>query len=270
MDGAAGVIAVAYHRAVIPFPEVPPGQALRISATMYVTFRQCPEQARSRFQGQYPAESRPSFVGALAHRLFARHLSAGPIENLGQAVREEIGLGLNARLGAAGIHRPSQLEEAIGTVQLLYDRFRRFPGDGFEEAEVAIEAEPRPGVLLVGKVDAVFSEENGALLRDWKTGPLGDPIHQLLFYALVWALQRRELPGALEAVSVRTGERLRHLPTISDLAGVAGDLGALVTTARTEWAVGGESERRGGPWCRYCPLLEGCREGAAAVAVNQL
>jgi hypothetical protein len=255
---------------VIPFPEVPPGEAVRISATMYLTFRQCPEQARARYQGQYPPDSKPSFVGALAHRLFARHLSAGPIEDLGQAIREEIGSGLNARLGAVGIHRPSQLEEAVGRLRALYDRFRRFPGDGFIAAEVPVEAEPREGVLLMGKVDAVFSEEKGVLLRDWKTGPLGDPLHQLLFYALVWTLQRRELPGAVEAVSVQTGERLRHLPTTRDLSRVAGDLAELVRTARTEWATGGESERWGGPWCRYCPLLEDCKEGRAAVAVNQL
>lgn len=212
----------------------------------------------------------PSFVGAVAHRLFARHYQSGPISDLGQAVREEIGSSLNAKLTAVGIHRPSQLEDTIRTVGVLYERFRRFPGDGFREAEVPLEVEVAPGVQLLGKVDAVFDDGEGILLlRDWKTGPLGDPLVQLMFYALVWAFEGRQMPVAVEAVSVSTGERLRQNPTISQLQEVADDLARLVAAFRTEWPNGVEPTRSGGPWCRYCPLLLECSEGAVAIAINQ-
>lgn len=254
---------------MIPFPRVPTGDPIKISATTYIAFNQCPAQAEARFQGVYPPESKSSFLGAVAHRVFARHLTTGPIDDLPQAIREEIGIGLNPKLAALGIHRPSELEELIRTMGALYERFRRFPADGFEAAEVALEAEPAPGVQLVGKIDAVFNEGTSApLLRDWKTGSLGEPMEQLLFYALVWALARDEIPGAVEAVSLQTGERMRSQPSVADLTAVAERVAQLVTAFRETWSSGEVSERRGGPWCRYCPLLSGCSEGAVAFAVN--
>jgi hypothetical protein len=35
----------------------------------------------------------------------------------------------------------------------------------------------------------------------------------------------------------------------------------MVDAIRASWASGGDLERTGGPWCRYCPLLEDCPEG---------
>lgn len=254
---------------MIPFPRVPTGDPVKISATTYIAFSQCPAQAEARFQGVYPPESKSSFLGAVAHRVFARHLTTGPIDDLPQAIREEIGTGLNPKLAALGIHRPSELEELIRTMGALYERFRRFPADGFEAAEVTLEAEPAPGVQLVGKIDAVFNEGTQApLLRDWKTGSLGEPMEQLFFYALVWALARNEVPGAVEAVSLQTGERMRSQPSMADLTAVAKRVAQLVTAFRQTWASGELTERRGGPWCRYCPLLSDCPEGAVAFAVN--
>ena len=63
----------------IPFPEIRPGEALKVSATLFQTFERCPEQAAGRLRGVYGPESRASFVGGLAHRVFARHLTGGPI-----------------------------------------------------------------------------------------------------------------------------------------------------------------------------------------------
>jgi hypothetical protein len=259
---------------VILFPPVPAGASIKVSATTYLSFRQCPAQAEARLRGVYPAESKASFIGALAHRLFARHLNSGPIEDVNQAVREEIGAGLNTKMAAIGIHRPSELTEMIRQAGALYDRFRHFPAEGFDAAEITLEVEPSEGVTLIGKIDAVFREhEPGPVLRDWKTGGLGEPIEQLLFYALVWALQKREMVAAVEAVSLQTGERLRQTPSVADLAMVARHIAALVTAFRTSWnpgaATGVPTERRGGPWCRYCPLLEDCPEGRAAEAVNR-
>ncbi len=150
----------------------------------------------------------------------------------------------------------------------LYERFRRFPMEGFSSAEVALEAEPVDGVRLLGTVDAVFEENGTARLVDWKTGGLGDALPQLLFYALLWALSRHEVPATVEAVSVRTGERLGQVPSSADLAETAAAVADLVNRVRRAWAGDGQIARHGGPWCRYCPLLAECSEGRSAAAVG--
>lgn len=257
-----------YDLTVIAFPPVAPGEPVKISASTYLAYRQCPAQAQARFQRLYSPESKASFTGALAHRLFARHLETGPIDDLGQAVREEIGAGLNQKMVALGLRRPSDLEEVVRQVGALYDRFRRFPSEGFEAAEVDLEVEPAEGVTLLGKIDAVYRDGlSGAVLRDWKTGGLGEPLDQLLFYALVWTLRENEMAGMVEAVSVQTGERMSQVPTTTELEDVAQHVADLVTAMRRAWSNGSEVERRGGPWCRYCPLLTDCPEGQSASAI---
>jgi hypothetical protein len=257
------------------FPPVPAGEPLKVSATSYLAFQQCPAQAQARYRGQYPSESRASFTGALAHRIIARHLTSGPIADVPAASREEIGTALNHKMAGAGIHRPSDLEGVIAAVGDLYARFRRFPDEGFEAAEVELAAEPAIGVTLVGKIDAIYRDDQmdplapGPILRDWKTGALGEPLSQLLFYALLWALASQQMVSAVEAVSLLTGERLRHKPSAIDLTRVAVGVAELVTAFRTVWTDGAELERRGGPWCRYCPLLSDCPEGQSAGAINR-
>lgn len=251
---------------MIPFPEVPPGDSVTISASAFVAFEQCPEQGNARFRGEYGPPSRASFVGGLAHRLFARHLQRGPIsdEAFDRACREEIGsaAGLNLRMGELGL-KPSTIPGIVGEAKQLYDRFRRFPDDGFQGAEVDMEVEPSPGVTLRGRVDAVF-DGDGLRLVDWKTGQLGEVGDQLHFYALLWALDRGELPTHVEAVSVKTGERQTSRPGVEELTALAERVGNMVTSLRDGWARQIELERTAGPWCRFCPLLEGCREGRAA------
>ncbi|MGQ0849345.1 MAG: PD-(D/E)XK nuclease family protein [Actinomycetota bacterium] len=259
---------------MIAFPPVPAGEPVKVSATTYLAFKQCPAQAQARYEGHYPPETRPSFVGALTHRLIARHLQSGPIADVRLAVKEEIGAALNSKMGAAGIRKPSDLEQVIAQVGELYARFRRFPIDGFEAAEVELEAEPLAGVTLVGKVDVVLKGEEGdQVLRDWKTGALGSPFDQLLFYALLWALREDRLPGMVEAVSLQTGERVSRTPTLTDLAAVARLVADLVTAIRSVWSSGPASDgrgldRRGGPWCRYCPLLPDCSEGQSVMSLS--
>ena len=259
---------------MISFPPVPAGDPIRVSATTYLSFRQCPAQAEARLQGVFSAESKASFTGALAHRLFARHLNSGPIEDVNQAIREEIGAALNGKMAAIGIHRPSELAGMIKQASALYVRFRNFPAEGFEAAEISLEAEASDGVTLIGKIDAVFRDgESGPILRDWKTGGLGEPIEQLFFYALVWVLEKDEMVGAVEAVSLETGERMRRTPSIAELTTIAANVADLVTHIRVGWSsdAGHQacSERRAGPWCRYCPILADCPEGQSAEAVNR-
>ncbi|HKX75435.1 MAG TPA: PD-(D/E)XK nuclease family protein [Acidimicrobiia bacterium] len=254
---------------MLRFPPVPDGPPVRISATAYLAFQECEAQAQARFGGAYPADSAPAFFGVLAHRIFARHLVSGPIDDMAQAVREEIGSGLNAKMAAVGINRPSQLATTIRRLGPLYDRFRRLSEEGFMAAEVPLEVEPVKDVVLIGKVDALFHEGNPApLLRDWKTGPLADPLKQLLYYAYLWAWKRAVVP-TVEAISLQTGEQLRKVPTQADLREVGERLAALVTAIRQTWAET-PAPRRAGPWCRFCPIMSNCPEGKVAAAVANL
>ena len=263
-----------YHRLVpldppLAFPAVEPGEDVVLSATTFVTFQRCPEQALGRLRGLYPPESRPAFTGGLAHRVFARHLTSGPIpeEGFATACREEIGAALNPKLSALRL-RPRQLEGVIQEVAVLYQRFRLLGLEGFAGAEVALEAVPAQGVTLRGKVDAVFDEgEAGTRLTDWKTGSLGDPGPQLGFYALLWALERGDLPGRVEAVSLSSGERVEEVPTRVGVQETATVAAGVVTLLRRAFAANGHLERAAGPWCRWCPLLDECEEGRATTAL---
>ncbi len=252
---------------MIEFPPVPPGEPMVVSATTYVAYRQCPEQAAGRLRGEYGADSPRSFIGGLGHRIFARHLRDGPIGDVAQACREEIGSGMNPKLASLGL-RPSELKSLIRKVGDLYDRFKAQAFDGFVAAEVSLEVEPAPGVVLRGAVDAIFDEAGEARLVDWKTGNVGDEAaHQLAFYTLLWALERGALPALVEAVSVATGERRSERPSAVATRQTAADVAAMVTTLRQGWAAERDQERQGGPWCRYCPQAESCAEGQAATRV---
>jgi len=253
----------------LAFPAVGPGEPIVLSATTFVVFGKCPEQAVGRLRGMYPVESRAGFVGGLAHRLFARHLSVGPIEegSFATACREEIGAAMNHKLGALGL-RPSQLGQVIEEAAGLYRRFCRLGLAGFAGAEVELEANPAEGVTLRGTVDAVFDEgEGGMRLTDWKTGSMGDPVPQLAFYALLWALARGDLPGRVEAVSLASGERLEEVPTRAGVEETAAAAAAAVSLLRAALVTDGHLERAAGPWCRWCPLLDECEEGRAATAL---
>lgn len=134
---------------VIDFPSVPPGEQLVVSATLFVTYTKCPDQALGRLRGFYPPESRASFKGGLAHRIFARHLNDGVIGSSAfeKVCRQEIGSGMNPKLGALGL-KPSQLSGVIKEVGDLYDRFKALSGAGFRASEVFVEVEPAADLKL--------------------------------------------------------------------------------------------------------------------------
>jgi hypothetical protein len=219
------------------FPPVVPGEPIVLSATTFVTY--------------------------------ARHLIDGPIAEagFGAACREEIGASMNPKLAALGL-RPSQLDGIIEEAAGLYRRFCRLGVEGLAGAEVELEAEPAPGVTLRGVVDAVFDDGvSGIRLTDWKTGSLGDPASQLGFYALLWVLERGELPGRVEAVSLASGERTEEVPTRAGIEEAASAAATAVSQLRTAIAAEGHLERSAGPWCRWCPLLDECKEGRATTAL---
>jgi len=248
---------------------VNPGVDLTVSATLFMTYSRCPDQALGRVHGFYPEESRASFKGGLAHRVFARHLKSGPIDSgqLEQACREEIGVGLNPALGSLGL-RPSELSAVIKEVGDLYQRFKVLSSEGFREAEVFLESRPAAGVTLRGSVDATFDSVGGLRLVDWKTGGLYETDEQLSFYALLWALVHRKLPARVEAVSIGSGESIVARPTKDSVRATATQVAEMVNELRSVLDLGdSELEKTAGPWCRYCALLSTCREGAAAVTV---
>jgi hypothetical protein len=250
------------------FPEVVPGDALRISASTFQNWKRCPGNAEARLRGLHPPESRHSFAGSLAHRLFKRHLTDGPIpeEEFAMVCRQEIGsTNLKFRLAEAGLRKISDLEPLFDEARDLYRRFRMLPAGGFREGEVSLEHPlPDAGITLVGVVDAVFEDDGGVRLVDWKTGGVHDPEAQMGFYAMLWALARGELPAAVEALSVRSGEVYRDTPTWETARSVAEEVAEMVSSLRTAWERGGDADRYGGPWCSWCPVLEECPEGQTA------
>ncbi len=255
---------------MIEFPTVGPGDAVRISASTFVAFRQCPDSALARLQGEWGPESRAAFSGGLAHRLFARHLSGEPIaeQDFGQVCRSEIGgSNLNYKLGALGL-KPSELGHVIDEVGAIYERFKKIPLEGFEGAEVSLESEPADGVTLIGSIDAVFAEDDGVRLVDWKTGELGEVVDQLHFYALLWALEKDELPQVVEALSVKTGERISEIPDSGVVRETAEQVAEMIGRIRSAWDEGAGIDRRGGPWCKYCGILDSCAEGRAATQLG--
>ena len=255
---------------LVSIPHVVPGDAIRLSASTYVAWKKCPDSANARLHGIFGPDTRPAFLGSLAHRIFARHLTAGPIsaEEFAQACREEIGAStLNNKLAGLAL-KPSALAAVIEEVRGLYDRFTKLPGEGFDGCEVVMEFENDDGVQLVGTIDAVYREDlGGHRLVDWKTGEVGDAEDQLMFYSLLWALDREEVPAYVEAVSVKTGERYRTVPSTDDVKRVAREVGQLVDEIRRAWSEGAPLPRNGGPWCKFCPILNECPEGQSAEAL---
>lgn len=247
------------------------GEDVRVSATSYLAYKQCPARADARYQGKFGTASRSSFVGSLAHQIFRRHLESGSIDEAGfeQACREEIGGSqrLNNSMRDLSM-KPSDLNGVFEEVRALYQRFVRFPQEGFEGAEIVFDIAVAAGVELVGQIDAVYlAEPDGHRLVDWKTGELGEAREQMGFYALLWMLDRKQLPVSIEAISVKTGERYSSVPVNGDVVKVAGEVSQMVDDLRSHWSSGADFERRGGPWCQYCPVLEGCSEGEATVRI---
>jgi len=75
------------------------------------------------------------------------------------------------------------------------------------------------------------------------------------------------IPTIVEAVSVKTGERLAEQPTIATVRTTLDELAHMVSEVRGAWKAGSELARQGGPSCRFCPLLDSCDEGRVAAEV---
>lgn len=259
---------------MLTFPHVLAGAPLRVSATTYLTWLRCPQQARTRLDAasppdaRYPPETIHTFRGALAHAAIRTHLTAGPIADadLRDWCRREVGgSGLNETMARLRL-KPSHVDGVIEEVGDLYRRFTRLAVEGFRQAEIDLRCVPAEGIELVGRVDAVFDLPGGGVtLVDWKTGQLGNAQPQLGFYAALWALTHGDPPDRVEAASVKTGERFEHRPTTGDVETTMGVIAEMVTTIRRALDDEAELDRQAGPWCRFCPIRDGCAQGSTAV-----
>jgi hypothetical protein len=255
---------------VITFPAPIPGDPVRISATLLVTYRRCPGEAEGRLRGVFGDDSVASFTGALLHRVIRRHLEEGPIEpeTIPHVCRVEIGQGrLSTKMNAVGLGSATRLEPVFRDIAEKYERFQRYPQEGFTVAEQLIEVEAAPDVTLVGKIDAVFEDDAGPRLVDWKSGGLGAPRSQLGFYALLWTLHTGVMPAEIEVVSLGTGERHSEPVTDEWMSSVANEVSELASVIRRYRVDGVALPLTAGPWCGYCPLNHQCSEGQAALAL---
>jgi len=171
----------------------------------------------------------------------------------------------------ASLHmKPSEFRAVVAEISDLYELFDAIPLDGFVEAEAALEVEPVPGVRLRGRVDAVFQEESddGVRIVDWKTGvDLSGSGPQLDFYAMAWAEVHGSQPAVLEALSIRTGERVVRTPTDAEVDRVRDEVVAMIGELRGAIETGVDLHRTAGPYCRWCPLLDDCTEGSTAMQI---
>lgn len=252
-----------------PFDELAPGQPMSVSATLYTTYVRCPQQALGRVQGIYGPPSKAAFRGSLAHKVFARHLEDGEIApgQFEQVCKETVGEQLGEQMAALRM-KPSEFRSIVAEVQSIYKRFKALPTTGFIAAEAPFDFDAGAGVTIRGRIDAVFSEPDGTRIVDWKTGSfLGDADPQLDFYAMAWKSVHNEIPVATEASSIATGENIRRVPTPESIGRTADDVAGMVTALRGAADSGNDLERRAGPYCSWCPLLEDCDEGRSAVAL---
>ena len=251
---------------VIQFPAVPSGESMSISASLFVSYLACPGKALGQLMGIYAPETKASFSGILAHRIFARHHVEGPIDDavFPKVCKEEIGQALNPKLASLAM-RPSELRGVIAQVGELYARFRGVRLGECAGVEELLEVDVGAGVTLRGRIDAVMTDERGVRLVDWKTGSLGDSEPQLGFYALLWALSKGELPVKVEAFSIASGESFSDAPSVSSVTRIANQVAEMVGEMRAGFSDESLVAKRGGPACRYCALNVSCQEGIAAI-----
>jgi RecB family exonuclease len=242
---------------------------MSVSATLYTTYVRCPQQALGRIQGIYGPPSKEAFRGSLAHKVFAKHLEDGEIdtEAFEQVCREAAGEHLGGQMAELRM-KPSEFRALVAEVRSMYERFKALPTDGFSEAEAPFDLDGGGGITIRGRIDAVFSDVDGARIVDWKTGSyLGDADPQLDFYAMAWRLEHDEIPAATEASSLATGENVHRVPTAASVDRTEHDVADMITALRDAVQSGSDLERLAGPYCRWCPVLEDCAEGVSALAL---
>ena len=258
-----------YDGEVNLFADLSEGEPLSISASLFTVYSKCPQQALARVQGIYGAPSVAAFKGSLAHKIFAHHLQDGeiPSEQFEQRCKELVGQHFGGQM--ASLHMTnSGFSELVVGVEELYERFKLLPTDGFSSAETPFDVDLGNGLTLRGRIDAVYDDENGKRIVDWKTGSfLGDAAPQLEFYAMAWQVLHDELSVATEASSLATGENMHIAPTQESVESTIHSVGQMIEQLRSAIEAGSDLARVAGPYCQWCPLLDTCDEGASALEI---
>lgn len=181
--------------------------------------------------------------------------------------RQEVGTHLGGQMASLGL-KISDFRTITADVEELYERFKHVPMDGFDGAEVEVETRPAEGIRLRGRVDAVFSDEDGPRIVDWKTGAYLDDVEdQLDFYAMAWLHANRVIPARMEALSLKTGERRVFVPTEASVAATEARVAEMILALREAMGTQSELPRTAGPHCSWCPLLDDCKEGTVALEI---
>ncbi|MCZ7533477.1 MAG: PD-(D/E)XK nuclease family protein [Acidimicrobiia bacterium] len=251
------------------FDHLASGGSFNVSATLYTAYLECPQRALGRLQGFYGKPSIASFKGQLAHKIFATHFDEGEIrdEDFSHVCRVAAGTHFGGTMGELRMSK-SGFDAIVLEIQALYDRFKALPFDGFRATEMEFDLDAGGGITVRGSMDAVFDSDDGVRIVDWKTGThLSDKQSQLEFYAMVWKLLNDEIPATAEAMSVATGENVHLEPTEESVLATQADVGAMIEDLRRAMATGTDLERRAGPYCAWCPLLEDCAEGRKAIEI---
>jgi hypothetical protein len=260
---------VSYDGGVNLFSDVLGGEPLNISASLFTVYSKCPHQALGRVRGIYGTPSVAAFKGNVAHKIFASHLEDGeiPTEEFEQRCKEMVGRHLGEQMASLHMTR-SDFSELVAQVGELYERFKLLPTDGFSVAETPFNVDVGNGLTLKGRIDAVYDDENGKRIVDWKTGSfLGDAAPQLEFYAMAWQLLHDELPVLIEASSLATGEKVHITPTEASVELTVRSVGEMIQRLRLAIEAGSDLARVAGPYCQWCPLLDTCDEGTSALDI---
>jgi hypothetical protein len=266
---AGRVLILSYDGGVNLFGDLVEGVPLNISASLFTVYSKCPQQALARVQGIYGAPSVAAFKGNLAHKIFASHLEDGeiPSEEFEQRCKEMVGRHFGEQMASLHMTK-SSFSGVVVQVGELYERFKLLPTDGFSAAETPFDVDLGNGLTLKGRIDAVYDDEHGRRIVDWKTGSfLGDAAPQLEFYAMAWQVLHDELPIATEASSLATGENMHIAPTQESVESTIHSVGEMVERLRLAIEAGSDLARVAGPYCRWCPLLDTCDEGASALEI---
>lgn len=195
------------------------GKTFNFSASQVTTFLNCPLDFYYYYVLNVPQAPKASAAyGTAIHAV---------IETVNNALKNQQDLALEDVITAfeqawniegyiSKDHAETAHEQALQTIQNFYEQ--HFLGDKIIPTEVESEfSVPLPGttIRLRGRFDAVFENENGAEIRDYKTSSTVDTPEkakrrtsssdQLTIYALVWRELHGELPAKLSLEFVDTG-----------------------------------------------------------------
>lgn len=189
-----------------------------LSVSQIDTWLRCPQDFYYRYVLAMPLPPAPQLgYGSLIHSVIERiHLAReqGSTLKLQPLVDDVV-----ANLPRAGYQSKRSREraqtQAIETVQAVYKRFNNDALPIETEWPFRLELTDMP-LTIRGKIDAVYAEEKGVEIRDFKTGTGVRTAEQaksrvsgsgqLTLYALAWLELRGEMPAKLTLDFVETGQ----------------------------------------------------------------